>query len=52
MESGWGAMGVFCKYGNGSSDSIKDGEFLDQLSDCRTFEDPTRYLKLRSLGRR
>jgi hypothetical protein len=30
-----------CQHGNGSSDSIKEGEYLDQLSDCQLHKDST-----------
>jgi hypothetical protein len=32
--SGQGPVVGYCEHGNGPSGSIKDGEILDQLSDC------------------
>jgi hypothetical protein len=33
-SSGWKPLASACKHGNGLLDSIKGGEFVDQLSDC------------------
>jgi hypothetical protein len=46
LGSGYGPVVGSCEHGNGTSGYVKEGEFLDWLSNCQVFKDsaPCSYL--------